>query len=131
MAAAVNRTDGRPGKRRRTAIMFRVSVVPTTGRKYCRRRLFGFYRYLNEASAHTTDRRRRCRRRSSRTLNVVGRGRAVNNNIIHKIIIIIIIIGGHRLPVRLPFTIYLHRFVFIIVIVILLGAIKITWNFFF
>lgn len=68
-AAAVNRTDGRPGKRRRAAIVFRVSAVPTTGRKYCRRRLFGFYRYLNEASAHTTDRRRRRHRRC--TLNVV------------------------------------------------------------
>jgi len=42
-----------------------MSVVPT-GRKYCRRRLFGFYRYLNEASAHTTDRRRRRRRRTLR-----------------------------------------------------------------
>jgi len=65
VAAAVNRTDGLPGKRRRATIVFRLSTVPT-GRKYrWRRRLFGFYRYLNEASAHTTDRRRR------RTLNVV------------------------------------------------------------
>jgi len=61
VAEAVNRTDGRRRRRNRVS----VSVVPptTTGRKYCRRRrLFGFYRYLNEAGAHATDRRRSRRR---------------------------------------------------------------------